>query len=196
MFSLLYKSNIIKTKEKTTITFAISAITYAILHYIIFNDFFNSFGFIEYIHIGFYVLFFIDFSLFVKIITEDKFNQEIINSNKEKEAIENYYGKIFEQIANQQCSIPNMQNKESDETNNSTVNNTIEHKDIITDQNNTQPNQHITNSVIQPTIKQSDQHAIEQLIQPMTEQEVNSTDDIKQELIDKVDNNIKDNETK
>ena len=131
--------------------------------------------------------------LFVKIITEDKFNQEIINSNKEKEAIENYYGKIFEQIANQQCSVPNMQNKESDEINNSTVNNTIEHKDITQDQNNTQSNQHITNSVIQPTIKQSDQHAIEQLIQPMTEQEVNSTDDIKQESIDKVDNTIKDN---
>lgn len=193
MFSLLYKSNIIKTKEKTIITFVISAITYVILHYIIFNDFFNSFGFIEYIHIGFYVLFFIDFSLFVKIITEDKLNQEIINSNKEKEAIENYYGKIFEQLANQQCSVPNMQNKESDEINNSTVNNTIEHKDITSDQNNTQSNQHITNSVIQPTIKQSDQHVSEPLIQPMAEQVDKSTDDIKQESIDKVDNTIKDN---
>ena len=101
MFTLLNKSNIIKNKNKTLITFIIGAITYSLIHYIIFNDFFNSFSFINYIHIGFYIIFFIDFCFFIKMITEDRLNDEIINSNKEKEAIQDYYGKIIEQLSSE-----------------------------------------------------------------------------------------------
>lgn len=101
MFTLLNKSNIIKNKNKTLITFIIGAITYSLIHYIIFNDFFNSFSFINYIHIGFYIIFFIDFCFFIKMITKDRLNDEIINSNKEKEAIQDYYGKIIEQLSSE-----------------------------------------------------------------------------------------------
>ena len=101
MFTVLYKSNIIENKDKTLITFIVSAITYSLIHYIIFNDFFNSFGFINYIHIGFYIIFFVDFCFFIKMITEDKLNDEIINSVKEKEAIQDYYGKIIEQLSSE-----------------------------------------------------------------------------------------------
>lgn len=101
MFTLLNKSNIIKNKNKTLITFIIGAITYSLIHYIIFNDFFNTFSFINYIHIGFYIIFFIDFCFFIKMITEDRLNDEIINSNKEKEAIQDYYGKIIEQLSSE-----------------------------------------------------------------------------------------------
>lgn len=101
MFTLLHKSNIIKNKDKTLIIFIVSAITYSLIHYIIFNDFFNSFEFINYIHIGFYIIFFIDFCLFVKLLTEDKLNNEKIIFNKEKEAIQDYYGKIIEQLSSE-----------------------------------------------------------------------------------------------
>lgn len=101
MFTLLNKSNIIKNKNKTLITFIIGAITYSLIHYIIFNDFFNSFSFINYIHIGFYIIFFIDFCFFIKMITEDRLYDEIINSNKEKETIQDYYGKIIEQLSSE-----------------------------------------------------------------------------------------------
>lgn len=101
MFTVLYKSNIIENKDKTLITFIVSAITYSLIHYIIFNDFFNSFEIINYIHIGFYIIFFVDFCFFIKMITEDKLNDEIINSVKEKEAIQDYYGKIIEQLSSE-----------------------------------------------------------------------------------------------
>ncbi len=101
MFTVLYKSNIIENKDKTLITFTVSAITYSLIHYIIFNDFFNSFEIINYIHIGFYIIFFVDFCFFIKMITEDKLNDEIINSVKEKEAIQDYYGKIIEQLSSE-----------------------------------------------------------------------------------------------
>ena len=35
------------------------------------------------------------------MITEDKLNDEIINSVKEKEAIQDYYGKIIEQLSSE-----------------------------------------------------------------------------------------------
>lgn len=35
------------------------------------------------------------------MITEDRLNDEIINSNKEKEAIQDYYGKIIEQLSSE-----------------------------------------------------------------------------------------------
>lgn len=105
MFTVLYKSNIIENKDKTLITFIVSAITYSLIHYIIFNDFFNSFEIINYIHIGFYIIFFVDFCFFIKMITEDKLNDEIINSVKEKEAIQDYYGKIIEQLSSELNTI-------------------------------------------------------------------------------------------
>lgn len=101
MFSVLYKSNIIKSKDKMLIVFLIAAITYSLIHYIIFNDFFNSFNFTNYIHIGFYIIFFIDFCLFIKLLTEDRLNDEIIKNIKEKETIQDYYGKIIEQLSSE-----------------------------------------------------------------------------------------------
>ena len=135
MFTLLNKSNIIKNKNKTLITFIIGAITYSLIHYIIFNDFFNSFSFINYIHIGFYIIFFIDFCFFIKMITEDRLNDEIINSNKEKEAIQDYYGKIIEQLSSElnvmqqtKSSIDEQKQEKAQET---------QHIEIKEEQNNT-----------------------------------------------------------
>ena len=135
MFTLLNKSNIIKNKNKTLITFIIGAITYSLIHYIIFNDFFNTFSFINYIHIGFYIIFFIDFCFFIKMITEDRLNDEIINSNKEKEAIQDYYGKIIEQLSSElnvmqqtKSSIDEQKQEKAQET---------QHIEIKEEQNNT-----------------------------------------------------------
>lgn len=135
MFTLLNKSNIIKNKNKTLITFIIGAITYSLIHYIIFNDFFNSFSFINYIHIGFYIIFFIDFCFFIKMITEDRLNDEIINSNKEKEAIQDYYGKIIEQLSSElntvQQTKPNIDEQKQEKAQET------QHIEIKEEQNNT-----------------------------------------------------------
>ena len=135
MFTILYKSNIIKNKDKTLITFIVSAITYSLVHYIIFNDFFNSFEYINYIHIGFYIIFFVDFCFFIKMITEDRLNDEIINSVKEKEAIQDYYGKIIEQLSSElntvQQTKPNTDEQKQEKAQE------IQHLEIKEEQNNT-----------------------------------------------------------
>ena len=134
MFTLLNKSNIIKNKNKTLITFIIGAITYSLIHYIIFKDFFNSFEYINYIHIGFYIIFFVDFCFFIKMITEDRLNDEIINSVKEKEAIQDYYGKIIEQLSSElntvQQTKPNTDEQKQEKAQE------IQHIEIKEEQNN------------------------------------------------------------
>ena len=134
MFTILYKSNIIKNKDKTLITFIVSAITYSLLHHIIFKDFFHSFEYINYIHIGFYIIFFVDFCFFIKMITEDRLNDEIINSVKEKEAIQDYYGKIIEQLSSElntvQQTKPNTDEQKQEKAQE------IQHIEIKEEQNN------------------------------------------------------------
>ena len=68
------------------------------------------------------------------MITEDRLNDEIINSVKEKEAIQDYYGKIIEQLSSElntvQQTKPNTDEQKQEKAQE------IQHIEIKEEQNN------------------------------------------------------------
>ena len=68
------------------------------------------------------------------MITEDRLNDEIINSVKEKEAIQDYYGKIIEQLSSElntvQQTKPNTDEQKQEKAQE------IQHLEIKEEQNN------------------------------------------------------------
>lgn len=68
------------------------------------------------------------------MITEDRLNDEIINSVKEKEAIQDYYGKIIEQLSSElntvQQTKPNTDEQKQEKTQE------IQHIEIKEEHNN------------------------------------------------------------
>ena len=98
MFSILQKTNLIKTQNKTMIIFIVGSIIYVLIHYIIFNEYFDNLELIQFIRPGFYIAFVVDFVLFIKMITEEKLNKEIESSKQERENVEIYYGGIIKQL--------------------------------------------------------------------------------------------------
>lgn len=68
------------------------------------------------------------------MITEDRLNTEIINSVKEKEAIQDYYGKIIEQLSSELNTI--QQTKPNTDEQKQEKAQEIQHIEIKEEQNN------------------------------------------------------------
>lgn len=117
MFSILQKTNLIKTQNKTMIIFIVGSIIYVLIHYIIFNEYFDNLELIQFIRPGFYIAFVVDFVLFIKMITEEKLNKEIESSKQERENVEIYYGGIIKQLTDnlQMVNQPQEQNQQTKE---------------------------------------------------------------------------------
>lgn len=68
------------------------------------------------------------------MITEDRLNDEIINSVKEKEAIQDYYGKIIEQLSSELNTV--QQTKPNTDEQKQEKEQEIQHIEIKEEQNN------------------------------------------------------------
>ena len=119
MFSFLYKSNIIKSQNKTILVFIISSITYIILHYIIFNDALENIEIINFVKSGFYIAFLFDFVFFIKSLTEDELKKEIEKAQNEKKEIEEYYGSLINQLTTNIQEMNNQNQQDIQQNNNS-----------------------------------------------------------------------------
>lgn len=119
MFSFLYKSNIIKSQNKTILVFIISSITYIILHYIIFNDALENIEIINFVKSGFYITFLFDFVFFIKRLTEDELKKEIEKAQNEKKEIEEYYGSLINQLTTNIQEMNNQNQQDIQQNNNS-----------------------------------------------------------------------------
>lgn len=64
MFSLLYKSNLIKSKNKTKTIYIIGSIVYILIHYILFNSVFDDIDYIQYPRYLIYIIFAFDIIYF------------------------------------------------------------------------------------------------------------------------------------
>lgn len=163
MFSFLYKSNIIKSQNKTILVFIISSITYIILHYIIFNDALENIEIINFVKSGFYITFLFDFVFFIKSLTEDELKKEIEKAQNEKKEIEEYYGSLINQLTS---NIQEMNNQ-----------NQIQ-QDI--QQNNNSQNENKEENIKEEIIKQTDKFIIEDVKEDVKtlEKENQNADDL------------------